>query len=64
MTIAVATLNGASAKMSENETARIAQQKSGTRLSDIPGARSLKIVVTKLIDAAIDEVLLNSSPSA
>ena len=38
------TVSGGSAKSSANATARIAKQKSGIRFSDMPGARSLKIV--------------------
>ena len=50
--------------MSANDAARIAKQKSGIRLSDMPGARSLKIVTMKLIAAAVDEMPLKISPSA
>ena len=42
------TVSGGSAKISENDVARIAKQKSGIRFSDIPGARSLKIVTTQV----------------
>ena len=46
-------MSAGSAKTSANDVARIAQQKSGMRLSDMPGARSLKIVTMKLIAAAV-----------
>ena len=45
-------------------TASIAKQKSGIRFSDMPGARSLKIVTMKLIAAAVDEMPLKIRPSA
>ena len=53
-----------SAKRGRATAASIAKQKSGMRLNDIPGARSLKIVVMMLIAASVDETPLNSSPSA
>ena len=34
------------------------------RLSDMPGARSLKIVTMKLTAAAVEEIELKMSPSA
>jgi hypothetical protein len=34
------------------------------RFSDIPGARSLKIVTMKFTAAAVEEMLLKISPSA
>ena len=52
------------AKTIENDVARIAQQKSGIRSSDIPGARSLKIVTMKLIAPAVVEIPRKTSPSA
>ena len=44
------------------DCARIPQQKSGIRFSDIPGARSLKIVTMKLIAPTVDEIVRKSSP--
>ena len=57
-------MSGGSAKSSANATARIAKQKSGIRFSDMPGARSLKIVVMKLIAAAVEARPFRISPSA
>ena len=48
-------VSAGSANRSANATARIAKQKSGMRFSDMPGARSLKIVTMKLIAAAVDD---------
>jgi hypothetical protein len=52
------------AKISASETASIAKQKRGIRFSDMPGARSLKMVVMKLIDAIVLETPFRISPSA
>src|SRR5436190_23793998 len=52
-----------SAKITENDVATIAQQKSGSRLSDIPGARNLKIVTMKLTAPTVVEMVRKSSPS-
>ena len=57
-----ATFSGGSAKINANDTARNAKQNSGIRFSDIPGARILKIVTMKLIDAAVLEMPLKISP--
>ena len=51
-----------SAKTSENDCATIPQQKSGIRFSDIPGARSLKIVTRKFVAPTVDEIVRKSSP--
>ncbi len=51
-----------SAKISEKDVARMAHTKSGIRLSDMPGARSLKIVTMKFVAPAVDEIVRNSSP--
>jgi hypothetical protein len=45
-----------------NEVATIAQTKMGTRLSDMPGARSLSAVTMKLIAPAVVEMPRNNSP--
>ncbi len=50
------------AKTIESDVARIAQQKSGSRSSDIPGARSLKIVTMKLIAPAVVEIAEEDEP--
>ena len=42
----------------------IAQQKSGIRLIDIPGARSLKIVTMKLIAPTVVEIAEEDQPEA
>ena len=57
-------MSDGSAKRSANDTARIAKQKSGIRLSDMPGARSLNVVAIRLIAAAVEEMPLKISPSA
>ena len=57
-------MSGGSAKTRAKDTARKAKQKSGIRLSDIPGARRLKIVTMKLIAAAVVETALKISPRA
>ncbi len=49
--IALSRFSAGNAKITMNEVATIAQTNSGTRLSDIPGARSLSAVTMKLIDA-------------
>ena len=58
----MATLSDGSANSSANATARNAKQNSGIRFSDIPGARILKIVTMKLIEAAVLEMPLKISP--
>ena len=59
---AAATVSGGSANTSANATARNAKQNSGIRLSDIPGARSLKIVTMKLIAAAVRRDAVEDQP--
>jgi hypothetical protein len=54
-------VSAGSANTSAKETARNAYANSGIRLSDMPGARSLKIVTMKLIDATVDEIPLKIS---
>jgi hypothetical protein len=44
------------AKTTMNEVTSIAQTKIGMRLSDIPGARSLKMVAIRLTAMASDEI--------
>ena len=51
------------AKTIESEVASTAQQKSGIRLSDMPGARSRTIVTMKLIAPAVVEMPRKISPS-
>ena len=50
------------AKTIAKETTRIAQQKRGSRLTDMPGARSLKIVTMKLTAPAVVEIVRKSRP--
>ena len=59
-----ATVSEGSAKMTANDVASTAQQKSGMRLIDIPGARSLKIVTMKFAAPAVVEIVMKISPSA
>ena len=51
------------AKTTESDVASIAQQKSGIRLIDMPGARSLRIVTMKLIAPAVVEIPRKIRPS-
>ena len=57
-------VNDGSAKISEKETARMAKTKSGMRLNDMPGERSLKMVTMKFSAPAVVEMLLKIKPSA
>ena len=57
-------MSGGSAKTSAKDTASIAKQKSGMRFSDMPGARSLKVVTMKLIAVAVVEMPVKIRPSA
>ena len=56
-------MSAGSAKTTERDVASTAQQKSGIRLSDIPGARSRAIVTMKLIAPAVVEMASMISPS-
>ncbi len=58
------TVSDGSAKSSRSDAARIAKQKSGIRFSDIPGARSLKIVTMKLAAASVDEIAVEDQRRA
>ena len=49
--------------MIESDVASTAQQKSGIRLIDIPGARRRMIVTMKLIAPAVEERPRKISPS-
>ena len=48
--------------MIENDVASTAQQNSGIRLIDMPGARSLKIVVMKFAAPTVEEMPRKISP--
>src|SRR3954447_6878141 len=58
-----ATVSDGSAKISPAEAARKAKQKSGIRLIDMPGARSLRIVTIRFAAVSVDAIVLKMSPS-
>jgi hypothetical protein len=57
-------VSAGSAKISESDVARIAKQKSGSRLNDIPGARFLKMVTTRFAAPIVVEMPVKISASA
>jgi hypothetical protein len=59
---AFARFNAGSAKSTMNAVATIAHTKTGTRLSDMPGARSFSAVTMKLIAVAVVETPRKSRP--
>jgi len=61
--ITFAIVREGSANTTENDVARMAHTNSGIRLSDMPGARSLRIVTMKLMDPTVVEIPKNTRPS-
>jgi hypothetical protein len=62
--IVQATVSAGNANSIENEVVSVPQMKIGSRLIDIPGARSLNRVTMKLIAPTVVETVRKSSPSA
>jgi hypothetical protein len=61
--MALAIVRDGSANTTARDVARMAHTYSGIRASDIPGARSLRIVTMKLMAPAVVEIPRNASPS-
>ena len=59
-----AALSAGSAKMLATDAVSVPQTMIGSRLSDMPGARVLNSVVTKLIEPTVVETASSSSVSA
>ena len=57
-------MSAGSAKIDATDAVSVLHSMSGMRLSDMPGARIVKIVTTKLIAPAVVEIVRNSSASA
>ncbi len=58
----MATVSGGKAKIIAQDVTRIAQQNSGMRLKDIPGARNLRIVTIKFTAPAVVAILRKIKP--
>jgi len=61
--IALSRFSAGNAKITMNDVPTIAQTNSGTRLSDIPGARNFSAVTMKLIAPIVVDTPRNNNPS-